>query len=51
MIGITSCFVRAHSKELADATVSDFGHDRLVIGTLALAYTGYDVLMNKVVLC
>ena len=48
MIGITSCFVRAHSKELADATVSDFGHDRLVIGTLALAYTGYDVLMNKV---
>lgn len=48
MLGITSCFVRAHSKELADATVSDFGHDRLVIGTLALAYTGYDVLMNKV---
>ena len=48
MIGITSCFVRAHSKELADATVSDFGHDRLVIGTLALAYTGCDVLMNKV---
>ena len=48
MIGITSCFVRAHSKELADATVSDFGHDRLVIGALALAYTGYDVLMNKV---
>ena len=48
MIGITSCFVRAHSKELADATVSDLGHERLVIGALALAYTGYDVLMNKV---
>ncbi len=48
MIGITECYVRAHSKELADATITDFGHERLVIGTLALAYTGYDVLNKKV---
>ena len=48
MIGISSCPVRAHSIELADATVSELGHNRLVIGTLALAYTGYDVLTNKV---
>lgn len=48
MIGITNCFVRAHSKDLADATVTDLGHDRLVIGALALAYTGYDVLTNQV---
>ena len=48
MLGITQCYVRAHSRELADATISDFGHERLIIGTLALAYTGYDVLTNKV---
>lgn len=48
MIGITNCFVRAHSKELADATITDLGHDRLVIGALALAYTGYDVLNKQV---
>lgn len=48
MIGITKCYVRAHSKELADATITDFGHERLVIGALALAYTGYDVLNKKV---
>jgi len=48
MIGITECFVRAHSKELADATTTNLGHERLVIGTLALAYTGYDVLTRKV---
>ena len=48
MIGISACPVRAHSKELADATVSELGHNRLIIGTLALAYTGYDVLTNKV---
>lgn len=48
MIGISQCFVRAHSSELAEATISDFGHERLVIGALALAYTGYDVLNKKV---
>ncbi|MCQ2969197.1 MAG: M20 family metallopeptidase [Clostridium sp.] len=48
MIGISQCYIRAHSKDLADATITDFGHERLVIGTLALAYTGYDVLSKKV---
>ena len=33
---------------MADATISELGHERLLIGTLALAYTGYDVLTNKV---
>lgn len=32
----------------AEATVSEFGQERLLIGTLALAYTGYDVLDGKV---
>ena len=48
MLGISGCPVRAHSIDLANATVSELGHNRLVIGTLALAYTGYDVLMDKV---
>ncbi|MGL5379631.1 M20 family metallopeptidase [Clostridium sp.] len=48
MIGISECYVRAHSTELADATIKPFANERLVIGVLALAHTGYDVLTNKV---
>lgn len=48
MLGISECMVSAHSRELAEATVSEFGQERLLIGTLALAYTGYDVLDGKV---
>lgn len=47
-IGISNCRVIGHSREMADATISELGHERLLIGTLALAYTGYDVLTNKV---
>ena len=47
-IGISECHVRAHSTDLADATISPLGHERLLVATLALAYTGYDVLTNKV---
>lgn len=47
-IGISNCNVIGHSVSMADATITPFAHERLLIGTLALAYTGYDVLMNKV---
>ena len=47
-IGISNCRVIGHSREMADATISELGHERLLIGILALAYTGYDVLTNKV---
>ena len=47
-IGISNCNIISHSREMADATISDLGHERLIIGVLALAYTGYDVLSNKV---
>lgn len=47
-IGISNCNVTGHSVNMADATITSFAHERLLIGTLALAYTGYDVLMNKV---
>ncbi|KGJ49454.1 amidohydrolase [Clostridium sp. NCR] len=47
-IGISNCNVTGHSVNMADVTITPFAHERLLIGTLALAYTGYDVLMNKV---
>lgn len=47
-IGISDCHITGHSRELADATITPLGHERLLVGTLALAYTGYDVLTNKV---
>lgn len=47
-IGISNCNVTGHSVNMADATITPFAHERLLIGTLALAYTGYDVLTNKV---
>lgn len=47
-IGISNCSVTSHSVEMAKATTTKLGHERLLIGALALAYTGYDVLTNKV---
>jgi amidohydrolase len=47
-IGISNFNVTGHSVNMADATITPFAHERLLIGTLALVYTGYDILMNKV---
>lgn len=47
-IGISDCHITGHSRELADATITELGHERLLIGALSLAYTGYDVLAKKV---
>ncbi|MFQ9697616.1 MAG: M20 family metallopeptidase [Zhenhengia sp.] len=47
-IGISDCYITGHSRALADATITPLGHERLLVGTLALAYTGYDVLMKKI---
>lgn len=47
-IGIANCSVTCHSVKMADSTITSFAHERLLIGTLALVYTGYDVLTNKV---
>ncbi len=47
-IGITNCPITSHTVEMADATTTKLAHERLLIGALALAYTGYDVLTNKV---
>lgn len=47
-IGISDCHITGHSRALADATITPLGHERLLVGALALAYTGYDVLTHKV---
>ena len=47
-IQLSSCKAPGHTVELAEATVSDLGHERLLTGAMALAYTGYDVLLGKV---
>lgn len=47
-IGISDCHITGHSRELANATITPLGHERLLVAVLALAYTGYDVLTNKI---
>lgn len=37
----------SHSVEFADATVTDAGHEALIRGIKALAFTGYDLLTEK----
>lgn len=47
-IGITDAPLTGHSKEMADATTTELAHERLLMGALALAYTGYDVITQRV---
>ncbi|MCL2287511.1 MAG: M20 family metallopeptidase [Firmicutes bacterium] len=47
-IGISETRIIGHTREFAAATITDFAHDRLVTGALALAYTGLDILTGKV---
>ncbi|MBQ8998253.1 MAG: M20 family metallopeptidase [Clostridium sp.] len=46
-IGITDCPMVGHSVEMAKATTTSKAHDRLLIATLAMAYTGYDVIVRN----
>ena len=36
-----------HSVEMANSTITDKAHDRLLIAALAMAYTGYDIISKK----
>lgn len=49
-IGITDFEITGHSREMAKATITDFAHERLMAATLALAYTGCDVLTQGIIL-
>lgn len=46
-IGITDCPMVGHSVEMARATTTSKAHDRLLIAALAMAYTGYDVIVRN----
>ena len=46
-IGITDCPMVGHSVEMANATITSKAHDRLLIAALAMAYTGYDVIVRN----
>jgi len=47
-IGISETPIVGHTREFAAATITDFAHERLLVGALALAYTGYDVLTGAI---
>ena len=37
-----------HSVEMANSTITDKAHDRLLIAALAMAYTGYDIISKNI---
>lgn len=47
-MSITDECVTSHSIEMANSTLTELAHERLLVGALALSYTGYDVITNKV---
>lgn len=46
-IGLKKIGLIAHTKEFADKTITDTGHQVISNGALSLAQTGYDVLTDK----
>jgi amidohydrolase len=46
-IGLDCPDIASHSREMADMTVTDIGHERLIQGAAALAFTGYDIISNE----
>lgn len=46
-IGIGGAEILGHTKEMADLTITNAAHDAMTIGALALALTGYDVIVDK----
>jgi amidohydrolase len=46
-IGLDCPNIASHSREMADMTVSDIGHERLIQGAAALAFTGYDIISDE----
>ncbi|MDY0395314.1 M20 family metallopeptidase [Virgibacillus halophilus] len=49
-IGLNDSSLVAHTKEFADQTISEDGHQTLISGALALAGTGYDLLTDSALL-
>jgi amidohydrolase len=46
-IGLGNPELIGHTREMADLTITEQGHDALLKGAAAMAYTGYDLIVNK----
>jgi len=51
LLGIGNPNLSLHTKEMAKATITKEAHNALLIGSMALACTGYDVITDKKLLC
>ena len=47
LLGIGNPNLSLHTKEMAKATITKQAHNALIIGSTALALTGYDVITNR----
>ncbi|WP_291634796.1 M20 family metallopeptidase [Clostridium sp.] len=47
MLGIGNPKLKLHTEEMAKATITDQAHESLLIGAMALACTGYDVITDS----
>jgi len=46
-IGLNHPNVNAHTKKMADLTVSEIAHERIIQGAAALALTGYEIINDN----
>ena len=44
---VGDCPMVGHSVEMANSTITSKAHDRLLIAALAMAYTGYDIIVRN----
>jgi len=51
LLGIGNPNLSLHTEEMAKATITEQAHNSLIIGSMALALTGYDVITNSELLC
>lgn len=49
-IGLNKADLVGHTKEFADQTITEDGHEALISGVLSLAATGYDVITDETLL-
>jgi len=51
LLGIGNPNLSLHTQEMAKATITKQAHEALILGSMALACTGYDVITNSDLLC
>lgn len=46
-IGLGNPELIVHTRDMADLTITEYGHEILLKGAAAMAYTGYDLIVDK----